>query len=682
MNIENPKNTTAALCTPRVSQSPFQQSLFSDRPSPLVQSIRRQFLPSTQDETILTRRSKDRASPQLSERRLRLEKKKHKLGSIGLSPRQICTTTRLTPTTAAPSCWDGENFKTPSPISNATGHAVMWKESHSNRHAAPSGPRSLPLKPKEERQCQTEWKDAPATVGKPMIPRNHVDTRRSPLQRMTVNTRTPASSHETDIGTRRNMDKRTARLRYSKEFSAHIASSIAVNHSPCLITPRFHQERATDSSVQIFVRKRPIFDHEVQRGDFDVVSVNAQSSMLTVHRTFMAADMKTKHVEPIVYENFTAVFDSNVDSKSVYEQAVAPLAEKVLLGHCRTATLLMFGQTGSGKTHTMTNCQVFLAADIFARSTIKSVSVECVELAGKICRDLGVNGCPVVKVQDFPDGSVHFRNARSVLVTCPEELVNHLLDAMNRRSTESTLHNDVSSRSHAMYQIRLESTDNSEGIINLVDCAGTERRNDSLYHSKDRQTESSEINSSLYALKECIRARQNGSKHIPYRSSLLTRVLRECLEDDTNLLTVVATVAPNATDTEHTLETLKTVCMWINHPRADGSLSSSKATIVNTIKPTVDSPTPQNPKQWTHMELVEWMARKRLLQTADSAVPSHVDGRAVMRMSELQLRAIFYSKDVNLERSIHLFRCLRAEASRADRLDLKRRFAMKADHMA
>ena len=45
------------------------------------------------------------------------------------------------------------------------------------------------------------------------------------------------------------------------------------------------------------------------------------------------------------------------------------------------------------------------------------------------------------------------------------------------------------------------------GIITLIDCAGSERRNDSLYHDKERQKVSAEINASLYALKSCIRAR-------------------------------------------------------------------------------------------------------------------------------------------------------------------------------
>ena len=35
------------------------------------------------------------------------------------------------------------------------------------------------------------------------------------------------------------------------------------------------------------------------------------------------------------------------------------------------------------------------------------------------------------------------------------------------------------------------------GLLTLVDCAGSERKEDSMYHDKERQRESTEINASL-----------------------------------------------------------------------------------------------------------------------------------------------------------------------------------------
>lgn len=45
----------------------------------------------------------------------------------------------------------------------------------------------------------------------------------------------------------------------------------------------------------------------------------------------------------------------------------------------------------------------------------------------------------------------------------------------------------------------------SRGLLTLVDCAGSERKEDSNKHDVQRQKEGAEINTSLHALKECIR---------------------------------------------------------------------------------------------------------------------------------------------------------------------------------
>ena len=171
-----------------------------------------------------------------------------------------------------------------------------------------------------------------------------------------------------------------------------------------------------------------------------------------------------------------------------------------------------------------------------------------------------------------PRVCVKWRNAAELQVNSPEELSKCINFGKSRRATEATDVNGTSSRSHAVLQITVNRQASKKsrakrGILTLIDCAGSERRNDSLYHDKERQKESAEINASLYALKKCIRARceleEKPNTFIPYRSSLLTRVLRESFEVDRALLSIIATAAPNATDTEHTMETLRSVSVIV-----------------------------------------------------------------------------------------------------------------------
>lgn len=209
------------------------------------------------------------------------------------------------------------------------------------------------------------------------------------------------------------------------------------------------------------------------------------------------------------------------------------------------------------------------------------------------------------------------------------------------------------------------------GVLTLVDCAGCEWRQDSLYHSRERQNETTEVNSSLWALKECIRARAGGKQQkgvIPYHSSNLTRILRESLERKDAQLCVIATVAPNATDTEQTMETLKTVS---NLVAWDNAIEEMEVREVALISPKND-PDMLAPKQWDHSHLVEWMGKKRFLE---KDVPEHIDGKQIMRMSRIQLKNVFFEND-NGEKADRLFVFLRAETEKATRAQLERRIAL------
>ena len=98
----------------------------------------------------------------------------------------------------------------------------------------------------------------------------------------------------------------------------------------------------------------------------------------------------------------------------------------------------------------------------------------------------------------------------------------------------------------------------------LVDCAGSEWASDSSEHSAARRREGAEINASLHALKNCVRKhgermRRGKASHVPYRESLLTRILAPVFECADARLAVIGCVSPGAADAEHSIATLRTV---------------------------------------------------------------------------------------------------------------------------
>ena len=91
----------------------------------------------------------------------------------------------------------------------------------------------------------------------------------------------------------------------------------------------------------------------------------------------------------------------------------------------------------------------------------------------------------------------------------------------------------------------------------LVDLAGTEW--DTGHYDKERRQESAEINKSLMALKECIRALENpqSKNFIPFRGSKMTLMLRDSFILPASQVIMFVCVSPALSKMEHTLVTLR-----------------------------------------------------------------------------------------------------------------------------
>ena len=140
------------------------------------------------------------------------------------------------------------------------------------------------------------------------------------------------------------------------------------------------------------------------------------------------------------------------------------------------------------------------------------------------------------------------------------------------RKVAATMHNMHSSRSHAVFVLRVTSTGTTtdgtkhsrSSVINLVDLAGSERLGSAAI-SHDRLAETADINTSLSVLGKVIHilsgTRRGASgtaqpPHVPYRDSVLTWLLRECFGGNSKTI-MLSTVSPDARDVEETLSTLR-----------------------------------------------------------------------------------------------------------------------------
>ena len=94
------------------------------------------------------------------------------------------------------------------------------------------------------------------------------------------------------------------------------------------------------------------------------------------------------------------------------------------------------------------------------------------------------------------------------------------------RTSGQTTANQHSSRSHAVFQIVLRTGGTHlHGKFSFIDLAGNERGVDTMSNNRQTRLEGAEINKSLLALKECIRALARRGAHLPFRASKLTQVI-------------------------------------------------------------------------------------------------------------------------------------------------------------
>lgn len=329
----------------------------------------------------------------------------------------------------------------------------------------------------------------------------------------------------------------------------------------------------TDHQISVCVRKRPLNRKEEKRKEVDVITTPNKDQVI-VHEPKTKVDL-TKYLDNQHFR-FDYAFDDSASNELVYKYTAKPLVQNIFEGGM--ATCFAYGQTGSGKTHTMggefhgktqdseNGIYALATKDVFKyltspkyKSLKLQVSCSYFEIySGKVF-DL-LSGKSKLRVLEDGKQQVVVVGLTERVVDRVEDVLKHITNGNILRTSGQTSANAHSSRSHAVFQIILRNSNMKKtlhGKFSLIDLAGNERGADTSSANRQTRMEGAEINKSLLALKECIRALGRKGGHLPFRASKLTQVLRDSFIRERSKTCMIAMVSPSLSSCEHTLNTLR-----------------------------------------------------------------------------------------------------------------------------
>ncbi|CAL2037675.1 unnamed protein product [Caenorhabditis brenneri] len=319
---------------------------------------------------------------------------------------------------------------------------------------------------------------------------------------------------------------------------------------------------ASETSLRVVVRARPMNGRETKEGARRCVDFYENTGQICINDSATFA--------------FDSVFSDTVDQETVYEKTALPLLDRIFAGF--NATVLAYGQTGSGKTYTMgtedndgtdemrRGIIPRLVNALFQRINSQevpesfTVTVSMFEVYGDNVYDL--LRADKVKLNVHGDEkSCTVVNLTAVPVIDLKGALKQLATGCHYRTKAETAMNAMSSRSHAVFTVFVEKTATADSDsafsakLQLVDLAGSERLKKTEAEG-NRMKEGININAGLLILSQVIAALATKQKHIPYRNSVITRVLQDSLGG--NSFTVfLACISPADTNSAETLNTLR-----------------------------------------------------------------------------------------------------------------------------
>jgi len=294
----------------------------------------------------------------------------------------------------------------------------------------------------------------------------------------------------------------------------------------------------------------------------------------------------------------------------------------------------MMGKRGEDGLYALAAKDIFKLLNGEYTSSSVTVAVALFEIYGNKLFDL-LNDKKQIVARQNSKQQVCVIGLKEQQVKDSDELLAQISKGGASRSTSATGVHAESSRSHAILQISLKDGEGkTKGMFSFIDLAGSEKAGDTYENNRQTRIEGAEINKSLLALKECIRALDRSQKHAPFRQSTLTQVLKDSFMGPHSRTIMIANIAPNSGFAEHTLNTLRYADrvreLRGNNPAfAPSSGNSPAASQSSAVLASEEPQRPVTPNRnskshGSHEEIVKWHR-------------SHVEGLTQLLDEELRL---------------------------------------------
>ncbi|EDV96658.1 kinesin-like protein Klp68D [Drosophila grimshawi] len=329
--------------------------------------------------------------------------------------------------------------------------------------------------------------------------------------------------------------------------------------------PGTANSQTPNECVQVVVRCRPMSNRERTEGSPEVVNVYPNRGVVELQNL---VDANKEQRKVFTYD---AAYDANASQTTLYHEVVFPLVSSVLEGF--NGCIFAYGQTGTGKTFTMEGVRgnddlIGIIPRTFEQIWLHInrtenfqflVDVSYLEIYMEELRDLLKPNSKHLEVRERGSG-VYVPNLHAINCKSVDDMFHVMKLGNKNRTVGFTNMNEHSSRSHAIFMIKIEMCDTETntikvGKLNLIDLAGSERQS-KTGASAERLKEASKINLALSSLGNVISALAENSPHVPYRDSKLTRLLQDSLGGNSKTI-MIANIGPSNYNYNETLTTLR-----------------------------------------------------------------------------------------------------------------------------